>query len=522
MHAQQLLLADHAGGDHDDYGQRVALDRDDNSFVVGEYSGTLHIGGTSLAGAGKWNVYLAKYDPSGHALWARTIAYSTAATSDLYANAVGVDRSGNIYVAGRFVTDVTIGGTAHASLGGSDMYLVKLGPTGEVLWARTPGGEGLGNFGQDGIAALALDDAGNCYVTGTYNKDARFDSIALASPNVFEVFVAKYDSSGRVLWARSGGSNGALHVAFGIAIDKDGDSYITGKFFNTLSFDSFVCDAGDPEQKIFIAKLDRDGRFLWAKEVGSGGYYGAGEDIAVDNEGSAYVVGQFRATINFGDDSHSYGQMRYAFLAVKYDRDGNYKWSRQSAGDDQSVETMRACIDARGNLVASGAFSGGIEFGATSFASAGNCAFVTKIDRDGAYLMARRIEGTSGITAAGIAAMSNGDCELVGSFSDSMTIDTMRVRSSGGYDIYLARLTERDLGVESSRGADAPIIYPNPATDIIRLRNVDPGARVEISAIDGRSIAAMEYRGQIDVRDLAAGIYIVKVGGAAYRLIKRW
>src|SRR5258705_377236 len=86
--------------------------------------------------------------------------------------------------------------------------------------ARPPGGAGNGNYGRDGITGVGLDAAGNCYVAGHYNTDATFDTIKLSSTLTYEAFVAKYDSAGNAVWARSATNFGALHIALGLAADR--------------------------------------------------------------------------------------------------------------------------------------------------------------------------------------------------------------------------------------------------------------------------------------------------------------
>jgi hypothetical protein len=522
--SQQWVFADRAGGGNDDYGARVTTDADGNSYAVGEFSGTASFDTVSLTGPGRWNVYLAKYDRSGRIAWAAVVAHTTAATSDLYANAVAVDRWGDIYIAGRFVTDVTFSGETRASRGYSDMYLAKLNRRGELLWLRTPGGVGNGTYGQDAINAIALDSSGNCYVAGSYNTDALFDTIALSSQLTYELFVAKYDSAGKVVWVRSGESPGALHIAQGIAVDPAGNCYVTGKFFNTLTLGSYTFDAGDPEQKAFIAKADPDGAFLWAKEVGSGGYYGAGQDVAVDEDGSAYVVGQFRATINLGDDQHTYNNVgSYALLVVAYDRDGKYTWSVQSDGVPQSVSGAAVRVDRRGRIFVAGGCGGTVSFGTTTFDNpeGHGSAFVAELDREGTFLMANRIVGLGSASATGLAITSDGDPVIIGSFSDSIAAGTGRLQSAGKLDMFFARLGLGSTGVESPAVAEAPLsLHPNPAADIVRLGGVSPLSHVVIFSLDGVRVLESSCGDGIDIGGLPSGSYLVKAGRRVGRLVK--
>jgi hypothetical protein len=522
-HSQNWTLAEHAGGSAQDYGQRVAIDGDDNSYLIGEFSGTAMFDTISLTGPGRWNLFLAKYNRQGRIVSASTVAYTTASTSDLYANAIALDRWGNIYIAGRFLTDLNFSGSVRTSVGSSDMFLAKLNRRGDLLWLRTPGGVGNGSFGQDGITSIALDSSGNCHVTGHYNSDALFDSIALSSSLTYEMFVAKYDSSGKVLWVRSAGGAGALHLGLGIAADSAGNSYCTGRFFNTLTLGPYTFDAGDAEQKAFIAKIDPDGSFLWAHEIGSGSYYGAGEDIAVDRNGDACVAGQFRSTIRFGSIEHTYNNaLNYAVLIVRYDSAGTYLWSARSDGQEQSASSSKLCLDDNGNAYVTGEFSGTIGFGSTSLSGPRKSAFVAKLDRNGRWVLAGKIDGSGTAEGNGIAITSDGDCEVTGSFTDSISIGSRQLQSSGGYDLFLARLGQKESSVEvdHDRPMSGPIIYPNPAGDILHVKNASSRGRIQILSIAGVRLMETDDRERIDISRLPSGVYFIEVDGRVVPFIK--
>ncbi len=518
-------FATHAGGAGNDYGDHVAVDDQGNSYVVGEFAGTARFDTITLATEGHWGVYLAKYNPEGRAVWATRLARTTAPTSDIYANAIERDRAGNIYVAGRFVTDATFGDDARTSLGSSDMFLVKLSPTGRMLWLRTPGGVGNGSYGQDGISAIALDSAGNCYLAGTYNTDARFDSIALSSGLTYETFVAKYDSSGRALWARSAGGMGALHIALGIAVDRAGNSYTTGKFFNTISFGPYSFTADDAEQKIFIAKADPNGTFLWAKEVGSGSYYGFGENVAVDAEGNAYIAGEFRASIRLGSTEYSFNNgLHYAALLVKYAADGSYQWSARSSGDAHTASGSCVRVDDDGNVFMTGGFTGQAEFGDLHVGNpdAHASAYLARLTPQGAFAAVETIAGTGTASGSAIAIAPNGDCLLIGSFTDSVSVGGSGLRSAGGIDMFLARFTRGASDVADHPAAPTPDLrlYPNPARDFVRLTGLPDAAIVEIVSLDGTTKLRTSDHDHIDLRTLRAGVYVVRSNGMARKLLK--
>jgi uncharacterized protein (TIGR03437 family) len=154
-----------------------------------------------------------------------------------------------------------------------------------------------------------VDAAGNSYVTGGFTASATFgpgetNETTLTSAGVIppDIFVAKYDVSGNLLWAkRAGGTD--FDLGSGLAVDTAGNSYVTGIFFASATFgpgeinETTLTSAGDRD--IFVAKYDASGDLLWAKRAGGTGV-DLGSGLAVDTAGNSYVTGGFGRAATFG------------------------------------------------------------------------------------------------------------------------------------------------------------------------------------------------------------------------------
>ena len=107
----------------------------------------------------------------------------------------------------------------------------------DLLWAKRAGG--TSSICAEGIG-IALDGAGNSHVTGLFCGSATFGSgeaneTTLTSAGSSDIFVAKYDRHGLLLWAkRAGGTN--VDEGHGIAVDGAGNSYVTGDFSGSATF----------------------------------------------------------------------------------------------------------------------------------------------------------------------------------------------------------------------------------------------------------------------------------------------
>jgi hypothetical protein len=340
---------------------------------------------------------------------------------------VAADKSGNVYLVGEYDTDTCTFDTINLLTGGNQTgFIVKYGPSGNVLWAQS-----ITNAGDNyaWVYAVATDPNNNVYVTGRFQGSIKFaDSVLLSAQagNDQSFFVAKYDSTGKELWAQVGGGNGQSW-AQSVAADKNG-VYITGYddgWINTFS-DSVQTDGGG-----FIARYNPGGQALWASVytvTSMTTLYG----VATDSKGNVYATG--------GDGS---------VVIAKYDSSGNQLWFRSVlAGSDGTGNG--AATDTSGNVYITGYFqSDSIVFGSQVLyhnpTNYGDC-FLAKYDSKGNAIWARHATGTGGQIGYGVAVDKEGNVFISGSLgSDTLTFDSSVViffPSDGGDAMFVATYDE--------------------------------------------------------------------------------
>jgi len=375
-----LLWARRAGsgtGFLDDFGSGIAVDRAGNSYVTGYFSGTATFGAgevneTVLTSANTAEFFVARYDSDGSLTWVKQAFGST----DDYGVDIAVDGSGNCFVTGFFYGTATFGAgeaseTVLTSAGTGDIFIAMYDRDGSLLWARHAGGTGVP--AGDGIA---VDGAGSCYVTGTFLGTATFgfgeaNETVLSSNGGGDIFVAKYDRSGGLLWATKAGGAG-LDGSRGIAVDGAGNSYATGYFSGDATFGSGEANQTDLSSTgsydIFVAKYDRSGSLLWATQAGGNANLGDfGVSIAVDGPGSSYVTGYFSgdATFGVGEPEQTILNSAGGFdvFVAKFDRNGSLLWAVQSVGAADN-RGYGIAVDGPGNSYVAGSFTGDATFGA--------------------------------------------------------------------------------------------------------------------------------------------------------------
>jgi len=214
---------------------------------------------------------LNSFDYSGKLAW-RVKATKTSG------NDIALDSAGNSYVLGTHMAGATVdGGPPISSSNGG--YLAKVDSTGKVLWTRT--------FDLWRNTSLAPDTTGNFYIGGhDFNKQSKV--------------VIKLDSTGKELWSISSKAN-----VRDIALDSSGSLYITGDFKGTVSLGGkTLTNSSTYYSHLFVAKVDSTGKVLWAV-AGSGQYSSKGSAITVDSKGALYVAGDYATKITVGGKSLS-------------------------------------------------------------------------------------------------------------------------------------------------------------------------------------------------------------------------
>ncbi|MDY6986929.1 MAG: SBBP repeat-containing protein, partial [Thermodesulfobacteriota bacterium] len=215
---------------------------------------------TTLTSAGSYDIFVAKYAPSGALLWAK----QAGGTSSAWGDGIATDGSGNSLVTGSFEGTATFGAgeaneTSLTSAGGPDIFVAKYASSGALLWAKQAGGADY-----DEGEGIAIDGSGNCLVTGFFEGTATFgageaNETTLTSAGNFDIFVAKYAPSGALLWAKQAGGIYS-DQGYGLAIDGSGNCLVTGSFEGTATFGAGanqtpLTSAGGDD--IFVAKYGK-------------------------------------------------------------------------------------------------------------------------------------------------------------------------------------------------------------------------------------------------------------------------
>ena len=303
-----LVYSTYLGGSSNDNGYGIAVDSSGNAYVTGYTSSSNFPTASPLQRAnagGAFDAFVAKLDGSGSAL-----IYSTylGGRGDDGGGGIAVDAVGNAYVTGSTnSTNFPTGSIAlQGANGGYDAFVAKLNAAGSALVYSTY----LGGSGADHGGGIAVDSAGNAYVTGDTNS-TNFPTAARPVQLRFaggqsDGFVAKLNAAGSALVYSTYLGGSGVDSAYGIAVDSSGNAYVTGGTNSTSFPTASPLQGANAGYDAFVAKLDAAGSALVYSSYLGGSGIDVGHAIAVDSAGNAYVAGWTNST-NFTTVSPSQG-----------------------------------------------------------------------------------------------------------------------------------------------------------------------------------------------------------------------
>ncbi len=330
-------------------------------------------------------------------------------------------------------------------------------------WANSAGGTT-----PDRGNSVSADASGNVFMTGYFNSPTiTFGTTTLTNEGNTNIYIAKYDTDGNVLWAKSAGgtlSDGGNSVS----TDASGNVFMTGYFSSAaITFGTTtLTNAG--AYSVFIVKYDADGTVLWAESAG-GTSSDYGTSVSTDASGNVFITGYFSSpTINFGTTTLTNAGNNDIFI-VKYDADGTVLWA-ESAGGTSSDAGASVSTDASGSVFVTGEFSSPtITFGTTTLTNAGNTdVFIVKYGDAGTALWAKSADCTSFDGGTGVSTDASGNVYMTGYFnSPAVTFGTTTLTNAGLYNIFIVKYDAAGtvLWAESAGGTSSDFGYSVAAAD---------------------------------------------------------
>ena len=263
-----------------------------------------NLGNVLVSGFLAGNYFIQKLNSSGSTIWVKSLAPSQLASTNI---AIALDNNNNIYLTGGFLStmdaDPGVGVVNLVSLGGWDIFFIKLDNNGDFVFAQS-----LGSTSHDIGRSIAIDNLGNPIIAGSYNATMDFDwgPVVTSSTSLgnSDNFILKLDSSGNYVWHKVFGGS-SYETPIDLVLDANNNMYITGEFTSTTDFDpgvgvSNLTAAGTMlGVDIYILKLNNIGDYSWAVRFGEADVDDSGMSIDLSATGEIYVSGIYSGTVDF-------------------------------------------------------------------------------------------------------------------------------------------------------------------------------------------------------------------------------
>jgi uncharacterized repeat protein (TIGR01451 family) len=409
-----------------------------NTFILIGFDGTVTINGKKYD-APEWNndFCLLKYNATGKLVWVRH--YNN---HQVTSGQVKVDNAGNCYITGSYIEKVKIGNfTFKAEEYYDDFFIAKVNTWGEVLWAKNITGK------NDIVSGnLYIEDSDNINFYGQLTDEINFDDQIIQPLEGEKSYICKLDRNGKVIWIRKMGMR-----EFVMEKDKLGNYLFTGEVRESINFGDTTLYV--PKQKDrntvtrFICKYTSDWKLQWVTHIIGVGDVSSGS-IALDSEGNSYLTGRYSTQLIVNQDtlqalipSESVSG-RDAYIA-KYDVNGKPVWGLPVAHywSWSYLDLGKIINDGTENFIISGQYIFGGKIGTFDFQTSGSSSFIAKITRSGKIVWVKEPRYTSNYCLSSTDRKGNIYFIQADNYTGGV-IGTDTLKFSGDEGVFLAKLRD--------------------------------------------------------------------------------
>jgi|GEM_PF-1458463 len=466
--------------------------------VTGHFTGNLKLDGEPLSAQGKQG-FLALFDAKGNLQWIQT---STAA-SELSWQTIAPDGFGNWYTMGQFsgrlgwVKD-------NQKSPESGLLLAKWDADGKLLWWKSADLKGAAK-----PVSLSVDGEGNCYMSGMFQGSMSFQGKTIEQNFSTDIWAAKINSSGNLLWLYKYGGSGEDSLT-GMAATVNGNFYLAGHTNAEAQFGKYKL-ADDSVTHHFIAGGDLNGKPLWVKQIplfdkqpedaNKQVSFSKARNLSVDAQGSAWVIGV--AGLPALSETYLPGEYEQSAFAGKLNTKGEILWAKNLMGTGLS-DVFAINNSITGNGVFTGAFStDSLVWGKKKlFKEDAKHHVLLALDNQGDPLWASKLGKETdnfhpglGLDVASniyVGGASNGSAKAFGC--------QPLANAKGGAQCVLAKLDQTPLLMQTNQD-QMVTVFPNPTKGImyVSVNPKYPGKTAIISV--GNSLGRLFFRETILIKD---------------------
>lgn len=501
------------GGTQGDRANSITIDDQDNIYLTGYFEETIDFditdGVLNLTGSSFGSVFVIKLDKNSNLIWGQSFLGGAD-----QGNSIIVDNLYNVYVTGhiRGTTDFDPSPNTFnlSSTGGTRAaFVLKLNNNGDFVNAGVTSSLNSGSIPD--ANEIKLDSNNNVYVAGSFSGSVDFDFstgvqdlVSTGSSAFDDIFILKLDNDLNYSWVGKMGSN-VNDSALGMVIDNNDNIYTTGYYEGSgvvaADFDPdpsvYNPLSGSSEQEVFVSILDSDGIYIDAENI-IGSSDDRARDIAIDNVGNIYIVGEFPFDIrNFPDfDIDSNGStdgFLFKFGNVTNNDPDNFPPVAIDdnfyvvQGGNQTINIVSNDSDSDGTLLNS-------SVSIITHPTNGN------IVDNGNGTITYNHNGSS---------MPNDSFQYTIEDNDNATSNVATVNIS------------TTLGLEDLNLSNTIKIYPNPVKSFLLIDALIEISKIEIYSIAGVKVYELESTKKADISNLKSGVYILSINDSIGRKFQK-
>ena len=453
------------------FGTDVSVDALDRPFFLGWGTGqSVDFGGGPRSADGPLDTFVAGYCPSGNHLWSRAFG---AAGGSLFGQALGVDAGGRLSFTGWFNGLLEFGGHNHRS-GQDHTYVAKIAPVDD------PDSDGDGFVDGEDVCPLVADPQ-------------QLDQDSDGTGDVCDATPIG-NGAGSLVWGRLAGGAGFLFIK-DIALDPAGATVIGGSVGPSASIDGVALT-----NPIFLAKLDAVGQLAWSKSWGVASPGNQVNSVAVNAQGRVFFVGQAAGTLELGGGLLQAGGGQDAFAGA-LDASGNHFWSYRW-GDGQQQSATSVAVNAGGDPIVAGTFSGTMDLRGNFLSSAGQSdVFLARLDGSGNPIWAKRYGDAAAQGSPQMTVNAAGNIVLQGKLTGTMDFgDGVSLTATGTDDVYTAVIDPWGTALSA-------VVIPRPAGSAISAFEADSQGNIYLA---GTFLSTVSAGGALLTSDEGNGAFVAK------------
>ncbi len=316
----KLIWAKKIGGTSIDCVHSIQLDSKGNVYLCGQYRETCRFDEKQITTTSFADNFIAKYSGEGSLLWVKPISANTKNKKSVLA----IDDDDNIYYAGSFYKKLELENKKLYSKSGSDIFISKIDPNGNLIEILK-----IGGLGHQELKTIKCDQQGQVYIAGSFDNEIEFGEQTIQSYGKRDIFIARIDSS-EIRWIKQAGGN-YDDFADNIAINNN-EIYISGSFTQNALFENKIL-ISEGVLDAFLASYDLNGKLQWVQKYGgAANEYVNSMLVAKDN---IYLSGSYRGNIQKKNYELKSDQFSKDVYLTKFDKKGNYLWTESFGGTNQ-------------------------------------------------------------------------------------------------------------------------------------------------------------------------------------------